>query len=341
MNVRRFKIQLLRYEYWPWWLFFIPMFPIYLWNAIRLRSFVYFTLANPGIEYGGFFGERKNDILKHLPTNFLARSEYLDVHRKMEVLDWVKTGTWTFPLVIKPDVGERGDEVTILRSESELVDHLNRVDYPMVVQEYIEGGIELGVLYCRYPNDSSGRVTSITKKNFLSVEGDGKQSVAELLEKTDRGYLQLDRLREQKKEVLEYIPMMGELVVVEAVGNHCLGTEFVNWNHLITPELSKVFDQISLPFEGFYYGRYDLKIESVDAMNRGEGIRVFELNGVTSEPGHIYDKEFTLQQAYRDVWKHQTYVYEVCRQNRLNGKKPAPLNEIIGRAYSHFFKAKR
>ena len=330
-----------RYEYWPWWLFFLPIFPVYLFYALRLRNFVYFTSANPGIEFGGFFGEKKSEILRELPEEYIAKSQYFEDTEPHKVLDSLRSRDFAFPIVFKPDVGERGEEVKILQTEENLSQHLETISYPYIIQEYIDFPIELGVFYSRLPNAREGQILSIVEKRFLEVEGDGERDVEELIASSDRGFLQLKRLKKEREELLRQIPANGVSLRVEPIGNHCLGTEFINAKHLISHNLSKVFDDISIPFKGFYYGRYDLKVMSYDDLYAGKSIKVFELNGVTSEPGHIYDKRMNIFKAYRDLVRQQRVVFQISQQNlRIHGHTTT-LSEILKRAYQHFFLAKR
>ena len=79
----------------------------------------------------------------------------------------------------------------------------------------------------------------------------------------------------------------GKTIRVEPIGNHNRGTKFVNANLLITPKLVAVVDEIVKHIPGFYYGRIDLKAQSIGKLLNGEEIRVLEFNGVNSEPTHI------------------------------------------------------
>ncbi|MFT4522823.1 MAG: hypothetical protein ACI8ZN_001775 [Bacteroidia bacterium] len=334
-------LKLTRYEYWPFWFFFLPIFPIYLYYAFRSRSLVYFTAANPGIEYGGFFGEHKNDILKHIDEKYKTVSGYFTDNSQVEIENFMVRENLEYPIIVKPDVGERGDEVRVIRDEKALKKHLNTIDYPFLVQEYVDVKIELGVLYHRKPSSAQGTISSIVQKRFLTVVGDGQNDVATLLLNNDRALFQMDRLRKVKSHICLLVPALGEEVIVERIGNHCLGTEFINSNHLINDELTAVFDEISKPFKGFHYGRYDLKVLNLDEMYRGKGIRIFELNGVTSEAGHIYDRDYTLLQAYKDVIKSQEVVFSIAQENIKHGAALPSLREIIQRAYKHFWVGKR
>ncbi|MFT7230515.1 MAG: hypothetical protein ACI9GO_000984, partial [Bacteroidia bacterium] len=38
---------------------FVPVMPVYFFGVLRTRKLLYFTAANPSIDMGGFFGEKK------------------------------------------------------------------------------------------------------------------------------------------------------------------------------------------------------------------------------------------------------------------------------------------
>ena len=55
---RKFKLWLHKvghWEYWPVWIVYLPCFLIYPIYAIRSRSFLFFTAANPGMDNGGAY----------------------------------------------------------------------------------------------------------------------------------------------------------------------------------------------------------------------------------------------------------------------------------------------
>ena len=56
--------------------------------------------------------------------------------------------------------------------------------------------------------------------------------------------------------------------------------------------------------DGIYYGRFDLKCKSIELLEEGKGIHILEFNGVAGEPAHIYDPEFPVWKAYRDIYRH-------------------------------------
>ena len=63
---------------------------------------------------------------------------------------------------------------------------------------------------------------------------------------------------------------------------------FTDAHGLVTPALVTAVDRASQAMPGFYFGRFDLRSASVDDLRAGR-FTIIELNGVTSEPTHIYD----------------------------------------------------
>src|ERR1700749_583473 len=51
------------FEFWPGWLFYIPVVLFWIFNSLKYRSVTLPALANPSIDAGGICGESKNDIL--------------------------------------------------------------------------------------------------------------------------------------------------------------------------------------------------------------------------------------------------------------------------------------
>ena len=73
-------------------------------------------------------------------------------------------------MVLKPDIGERGSGVAIIRSEAEARAYLSRATDDTIVQAYAPGA-EFGVFYVRHPDETAGRIFSITEKRFPTVTG--------------------------------------------------------------------------------------------------------------------------------------------------------------------------
>jgi hypothetical protein len=339
MKTPLFLVKLLRYEYWPWGLFYLPILPYWIYLSIRNRSLAYFTVANPGIELGGFYGESKSEILSLIDKQYLPKSISVKAETEFnKIIKELNSEKIVFPIIAKPDVGERGNDVCKINSEDELINYHNKANFDYIIQEYISYDLEFGVLYSRMPDSKTGNVSSVTLKEFLNVVGDGTSSIFQLMQKSARARFQIERL--SKDMAIHHIPLLNEKVLLEPIGNHCRGTRFINYNHIITEELHETFDRISLPIEGFYYGRFDLKVKSLEDLLKGNFIKIMELNGASSEPGHIYDSRYTLRRAYKDLTEHWKRLAEISAVNIKKGLKPVSFSTIV-KSYLKFVLLKK
>jgi hypothetical protein len=331
-------IKIFNYEYWTWWVFYLPMLPYWLYQALRTRSFAFFSSANPFIEMGGFFGESKINILDHIPTEYKPQTLFFKSETpRTTLLNAITEAGLTFPLILKPNVGERGFEVERISNQTELEQYLHQNTTDLIVQEYVDYGIELGVLYNRLPGSPRGRVTSVTLKEFLSVTGDGHHTIAQLMEQNTRARFQLAAMHKRLGSGMQAVLPAGTVRLLEPIGNHCRGTKFLNANHLINEQLHAVFDRIAAHMPDFHYGRFDMRVRSYPDLYEGRYIRIMELNGASSEPGHIYDPHFGLWRAYRDLAQHWKILADICIEQRKRGVQPTPFGELLRVSYGHFF----
>lgn len=308
--------RMTRFEYWPGWLFYFPMVPYWLYLSLRMRSLSFFTRTNPGIELGGFFGESKEDILKNIPSIYLPKQFFIQADHYDQATALMVLNGIHFPVVVKPDVGERGVGVAKIHSHESLNIYLKHAQGSLLIQEFMNDPEEFGVFYCKMPGQDRGRITSLTRKQFLAVTGDGNQTVEALLKQSVRARFQLKRLRISNIELLKIIPSEGEKLLVEPIGNHCRGTAFLDGSAYNTEELERLFDRIAAEIPGFYYGRFDVKVPSIADLQEGKGIRIMELNGISSEPGHIYDSSrMSLLKAYKVLREHWRLMAEIARAN--------------------------
>lgn len=295
-----------RWEFWPAWLVYLPLAPYFVYLALKHRSATVFTAANPGIVGGGLKGESKSAILGALPAWCVAAYRVGGLPE-------------TYPAVMKPDVGERGNGVAIVRSEAEA--RAYRAAGRVIVQEYVPGD-EVGVFYYRYPGEVRGRIYSMHRKVFPEVTGDGVRRLGELLRGDPRaGLYEVDR---------ERVPAAGERVRLVEIGAHCRGTQFLDARQWWTRELAETIDEISRAVPGFYFGRYDIRYSSLEELQQGRGFRVIELNGVAAEAGHIYDPAVSLREAYRSLAWQWRVAFEIGAANRARGVRPMPWTELLG-----------
>lgn len=164
------------------------------------------------------------------------------------------------------------------------------------------------------------------QRDFLKIVGDGKTSVQNLIEIHPRAKFYQEDLEERYQEDLNKILKKDEIFSLGEIGNHCRGTKFCNANHLISEKMSQSFQRISENFAGFYYGRYDVKAKSIEDLENGN-VKIIEVNGYSSEPGHLYDPKTSITEAYESYFWHISQMSKISRNNHKNGFKYAKIKE--------------
>ncbi|MEM7392119.1 MAG: hypothetical protein AAF492_07185, partial [Verrucomicrobiota bacterium] len=242
--------------------------------------------------------------------------------------DFMSEHGFDYPVVLKPDVGQRGAGVAIAESETDAEAYLADAAWDCIAQEYVSGD-EFGIFYVRYPGQETGTIFSITDKQLPALVGDGRRTLEQLILADDRAvcmarfYLNLHRDR-----VYDVVPE-GERIQLVRIGTHCRGAVFLDGNHLRTPELEAVIDRVSRTYDGFYFGRYDLRAASPEALSRGESFKIVELNGVTSEATHIYDPKHSLLNAWRTLMEQWRIAFEIGALNAGNGTEIIPFGRLM------------
>lgn len=309
------------------------MFVYMPYLQLKARHFCFFTAANPGIDLGGLGLESKFETIDKIPAQLKPKTILV---RKTDLfedsLQQLKAAGIDFPLIAKPDIGYRGLLVKKIHTVDALKDYLQQYDIDFVVQEFVEILNEFGVLYHRLPSAEKGNISSLTFKEFLHVTGDGVSTLAALVKAKPRARLQLDRLKKSHAEQLEQIPAKGMHVPLGIIGNHSKGTLFINANEYIDEELVSTFDRITAAIPGVYYGRYDIKCPSFEDLKAGRNISIIEINGICSEPTHIYDPErMSYFRALKDIVQHWQIIYRISQVNRKRGVPYVPFKELVRR----------
>lgn len=314
-----FIIKLRSWEYWPFGIIQLPIFAYWLWLSLKARSLLFFSTSNPSILTGGMFGESKFSVLQKVPERVRAKSALVKVPASVHaVKNAAAELEISFPFILKPDIGERGRMVRKVSSDTDIEEYLASINEDFIVQAFLDLPLEFGVFYERHPNEPTGSVTSITMKEMLHVVGDGTSTLQELILAKDRAKLHWHTLKRTFADRLSVVVNKDEVIELVSIGNHCLGTTFLNGNHLITPRLIQSFDRISQEVEGFYFGRYDLRCGSLRDLEEGN-VKVMELNGCGAEPSHIYQPGASLWDAIRALFRHWKVIYQISVANHRLG----------------------
>ena len=276
---------------------------------------------------GGMFGESKFEVLQKVPEAYKPKMLLIRVPTSCEeVMNGIVKSGLNFPLIFKPDLGERGWMVRRISNMAEMENYLRQIKVDFMIQELVDLPLEFGVFYVRYPSQPAGRVTSIVGKEMLSVAGDGTKTLRTLILEIDRAKLQWETLKVFYQDQLEEVVPRGVKMELVSIGNHCLGTKFLDANNLITDKLSSSFDQISKQINGFYFGRFDLRVATLEDLENGK-IMTLELNGCGAEPAHIYQPGFSFLKASGVLIRHWSDIYRVSRENHDRGVPYLSLRE--------------
>jgi hypothetical protein len=321
-KARRAFIRLGHWEYWPMECVYLPLLPLWLWLSLRARSLLFFSAANPGIQYSGFIHERKSDIYPLLPPGLYPKTVLCPAGSTASaVASMLAEHCLAFPLIAKPDIGERGVQVKLLKSAQDLEAYrlASRVDF--LLQHYVDYENEAGIFYYRIPGSAHGHVSGIVGKEFLRVTGDGRSTTLSLLTQNNRAILQLPALAKAYGDELIAIPPAGECLTLVPYGNHSRGAKFIDLADRITPALTAAIDEVCQRIPGFDFGRLDIRFKSWEDLEAGSNFSIIELNGTGSEPTHIYDPSHSLLFAWKEIYRHWKVLFHISLQNVRNGRQ--------------------
>lgn len=301
------------WEYWSATIIYMPTFFYWVWMMIKFRSFSFYKYANPGIKNGGFFGDSKMDIYKLFQNDFYPKTILFEKHKNHEFDKIITKNKFCFPLILKPDVGLRGIDVVKVNSIVEIESYFQIKKKNFLIQELIDFPNEIGLFYCRIPNENNGKITGLTLKNFLIVEGNGVETIEQLLRKKFRYAMQIEKLK-KIINLNEVLPDKEKRCLVP-FGNHNRGTEFLDGKELISDKLQHTFNHLLKSVPGFYYGRLDIRYNTFEELEQGINFSIIELNGAKSEPTHIYDPKHSFCYGQKEIFRHQKIMQEIVKAN--------------------------
>lgn len=327
--------RLTRWEFWPFYVTNVVTFIYVLYTGLfKYRRVTLFTITNPAITPdSGFIGERKSAIFKGLRGDYVGRWQLVDgatdPARRLELLhSFMADHGLDFPIVLKPDAGQRGLGVEICSTVEAARDWMEGTVSDYLMMEYLPGE-EFGVFYYRMPDQPRGRIFSINRKKLLHVVGDGKSTLEELILKDERAVCMAPTFFSNHEPDLLDIIAAGETRQLGMVGTHSRGSLFLDGSDLISQELLDEVERIVEGYRGFYFGRFDFKAPSEEDLREGKNLKVIELNGLTSEATHIYDPKNSLLYAWKTLIDQWSIAFEIAEANLKNGAQPMALAEFI------------
>ena len=324
-----------RFERLPKWLNLVPMVLQWIALGLRYRSIGLPSSANPGITSGGMVGDGKLEYFAAMgPLARAATADHVGVVNAPglalgEVMASLAAAGLSFPLVAKPDMGWCGYGVRLLASPDALADYLRR--FPQgenfLLQRYLPEPGEAGLFYMREPSATSGKLIGILLRHYPSVTGDGRATVAELIERDPR----LRRATENPMHECRYdprhVPARGENVRLSTVASTRVGGCYQDGSEHATEALTERVDAIAKDMGTFLVGRFDVRYRSLDGLRRGE-FTIMEVNGAGSEAVHAWDPKYSIRDVYRIVFAKQRLLFKIGDENRRRGHRPIALREL-------------
>lgn len=264
--------------------------------------------------------ESKKEIYNLIPPQYYPKTELIKEGTQYEnVLQIIHESGIKFPLIAKPDIGLRGSAVQKINSFADLKSYSEKADFDYLLQDLIPFRNEIGIFYVRYPDEKKGRITGIVAKEFLTVTGNGTSTIEDLVKENPRYEFQLKALKREYEQKLLVVPAQNEIINLVPYGNHARGAKFLDKTEWITPELTAVINDVCLQIDGFYFGRIDLMYSSLKELEAGQNFSIVEINGAGSEPTHIYDPAHSLFFAWKELFRHITYMFEISAANHKLG----------------------
>lgn len=284
---------------------------------LKSRAIWFFSTSNPTLTFGGFHGESKKEMYDLLPEKYFPKTIYISPQQPFQqVLEKVRSGSFSYPFIVKPDVGMEGILFRKIDNEYQLETYHSNIPVEYIIQKFIDYPIEIGVFYHRHPKNNSGAITALFSKKLPLITGDGFSTIKEILEKEQPEIV--EELLKLDESELDKVLKKDEIINLSFIGNRYHGATFHDLSEQIDETLLKLFDSISHSSR-FYYGRYDIKCASIEDLKRGINFSILEFNGAGSIPNHIYTGRYSLIEAYKEIANHWKVLYQISSYNHKTG----------------------
>lgn len=321
MNKFQLKLhKLLHWEYWAFEAVYYPIFPFWFYYALKAKSFFFFNAANPSMKNGGMAMESKKEIYDLIPQQHIPKTVLIKKGTDaFEIAKIVAGAGIRFPYIVKPDIGMKAFAVDKIKSEIELMIYANKISHDFLVQELIYFPNEIGIFYVRFPDQKEGKITGIVQKHFLTVTGNGNDSIFHLIKNNPRSYFQLSELEKKYGDYLNTVLPIGVEFILVPYGSHTRGAKFIDISDKVNDKLHKTINDICTQIEGFYFGRLDIRYTSFNELSEGKNFSIIEINGAGSEPTHIYDPNHSIFFAWKEIIRHWRMMYQISSMNKKKG----------------------
>ncbi len=310
------------WRHWPGAVKYFASAPRILWYAIRSGSPWFFTASNPTITFGGFEGEGKKEMYSQLPEGSYPHTIYTDPTEHInDLYSRVKEEGFSYPFIVKPDVGMMGYMFRKIYNEPQLALYHEAIGVPYLVQELIPYSIEVAAFYYRMPDSDTGTVSGMLQKEPPSITGDGNKPIKQLIEEHPNIHLNKEKIFKKFEDSSHQVLAFGEKMQLSNASNRMQGGKFTPLNDQIDEQVTAFFDRISMHSGKFYYGRFDVMCRSLEDLKDGKNYAILEFNGAGAGQQHMYAGKVSFAEVRKIVAHHISMMYKIAKMARKQGAK--------------------
>ncbi len=320
--MKRVRILLQNWEYYPWQVVYLPVYIYYLFCVLRTGRFFYFGQVNSNMRNAGFFGNTKTEMYASLPSSSYPNTLLLTPTMTMaQIRERILNIGFQYPLIVKPNIGERGEQLEKLDTEQDLIQYRNTYSFDCILQPFIDYDFECSIFCYRLQSSNPIIITSVVGKKFLQVIGDGQSTLETLIDKDDRAYLQKESLSKKWHAAFKEIIPKDKIIILRPNANHSKGASFYDLKEANDGALQQVVDGWCQQMKGFRYGRFDIRCQSIDDLKANQHYKIIEVNGIGAEPIDMYIPGTSVWKSWKILIFHWRKMYLISRINEQPAAK--------------------
>ena len=165
----------------PWVVQFLPLIVKHFWHLHLLNA------VNPGMDgFSGLTGVSKKSINDRLNDNFrpdnLFFKKVSTTTQVLKAFEEKYKRTLPYPLICKPDIGERATGVTFIYCDEQLQVYLKTARPNFILEAFCDTKREFGLSWIQDPESEEYTIVSLVEKQIPFVVGNGKQALISLVE---------------------------------------------------------------------------------------------------------------------------------------------------------------
>jgi len=329
----RYKIKLYfqkysKWEFRPWNISDIPVYFYYLYLSIKSWNIFFFSNINPCMKLSWFAWTSKYKDLEKFDDIMTPQTILIKIWETLDdILSKIKEKNLQYPLIAKPDLWRTWRDILKINNVDDLKLYLSSIKENFLIQEFIDYPMEFGIFYYHLPDQEFGHISWITQKCFMFINWDWKQKFGDLIMKHPRAKFYYKDLKTKYVNKRNDIVEDWKEIQLNYIWNHVRWSVFYDKSDLNNDKLEKVFDNLSKSLNWFYFGRYDVKVQSIQDLYSGN-FKIIEVNWIWSLPVHNLDPNYGMINAYKELFHHRKIVYKISKINYKNWIKYLSIKEV-------------